>query len=53
MKLSNLSQFETLNNETVETINGGAAGRDSRRNDSTSHDCKKNDEFQSVAAGQA
>ncbi|CAL2081102.1 ComC/BlpC family leader-containing pheromone/bacteriocin [Tenacibaculum sp. 190524A02b] len=52
MKLSNLSQFETLNNEAVQTITGGSA-LDSRRNDSKSHDCKKGDTFTSAAVGQA
>ncbi|CAL2081126.1 hypothetical protein [Tenacibaculum sp. 190524A02b] len=56
MKLSNLKAIEKLSNETVQTITGGGVpGRDgdSRRNDSTSHDCKKNDEFKSGAPGQA
>ncbi|CAL2081138.1 ComC/BlpC family leader-containing pheromone/bacteriocin [Tenacibaculum sp. 190524A02b] len=55
MKLSKLTSFETLNNETVETITGGAADRDSRRNDSETKDCKKGDVFKSKSgvAGQA
>ncbi|CAL2081108.1 hypothetical protein [Tenacibaculum sp. 190524A02b] len=43
MTLKKLTSLETLNNETVEIITGGATGRDSRRNDSTGKDCKKND----------
>ncbi|CAL2081132.1 ComC/BlpC family leader-containing pheromone/bacteriocin [Tenacibaculum sp. 190524A02b] len=54
MKLSNLKAFETLNNETIETITGGGvAGRDSRRNDSETKDCKKNDKFNAIADVQA